>query len=141
MMESPPLAANFFTNDFKVVDFLMVQRDYLKRALTVLKKRLPKEGTCSDPVIVDLVKRYVDLQFRLSRLEQLQLEKKMLMDSKILMDKVGLPAVDPTIFTQAFQDKFSEFIMHRILFMDNLEKYGLKKKKLPPKKLYSPPLK
>jgi hypothetical protein len=57
------------------------------------------------------------------------------------MDKVGLPAVDPTILTQAFQDKFSEFIMHRILFMDNLEKYGLKKKKSPPKKLYSPPLK
>ena len=138
-MESPPLPEEFFSNNFKTIDFLMMQRDYLRRALLVLKKRLPKEGTCSDPAIVHLVQQHVDLQYRLNRIEQIQLEKKTLLDSKVLLEKVGLPAIDPLPINRMLEDKFIEFMTHRVLFMDEMEKHGLKKKKSPPKRVYSPP--
>ena len=132
-MESPPLPDNFWTEEFSIVDFFRMQHQYLNKAYKQLKKRLPSK----DPSVVDLVQKYVDLQFRLGRLEQLEIEKQILDDSRELLDKVGLPSMDPVPVERALFGQVTEFLLHRMILMDALEANGLKNKKQP-KKLYSP---
>ena len=133
-MESPPLPENFWTEEFAMVDFFRMQHQYLNKAYKQLKKRLPSK----DPIVVDLVQKYVDLQFRLGRLEQLEIEKQILEESREILDKVGLPSVDPVPVERALFEQVTSFLFHRMILTDALEAKGLKNKKKQPKKLYSP---
>lgn len=137
-MESPPLPENYWTDEFSMVDFFQMQHQYLSKAYRQVKKRLPKTGQTTDPVVMDLVGKYVDLQFRLGRLEQLEIERQILEDSRELMDKVGLPSMSPIPIEHAMRTQVMEYLLHQMFLMDRMEECGLKKKKSPPPKLYSP---
>jgi hypothetical protein len=134
-MESPPMPENFWAKDFSITEYFAVEHRFLNRSYSVLKKHLHKR----DAMILSLVQKYVDLQYRLSKMEQLEIEKETLMESRTLLNKVGLSSIDPMPVIVLFENEFRSYIANKELFTQLLEAVGFKRRSKKPPALYSPP--